>query len=317
VSATASIRQPVVIFGASGFVGRHVRQVLADADVTVVSREPGPVAPNERLVSIDLAKRETVAGLPAGAIVINLAYDSRGGRDANLAMGDGLAELCRTTSAVRCIHVSTAMVVGAVREFPVTEQTACAPQSSYQRVKLEVEERLHAALAGHTPLVVIRPTAVFGPGGANLVKLANDLAHRPWLENYLRSSLFGARPMNLVPVATVASAIRFATTKEIDGALTTWLVADDEAPGNNFRHVEDVMREALGLAPLRVPRLPALSLGLTAALRATGRLSFDPRTTFSSERLIEAGFKRPVTFEDALRDYAKVLAAEVRGAGRA
>jgi hypothetical protein len=33
--------------------------------------------------------------------------------------------------------------------------------------------------------------------------------------------------------------------------------------------------------------------------------------------LIEAGFKRPVTFEDALRDYAKVLAAEVRGAGRA
>ncbi len=200
------------------------------------------------------------------------------------------------------------MVVGLAGALPVTEATPCRPVTPYQRTKLEVEHRLRARLAEVCPCIVLRPTAVFGRGGWNLRKLVDDLATRPRYENYVRGCLFGRRPMNLVPVETVAGAIRFVALADTGAAGDLFLVADDEAATNNFLDVERTLRQALGMADDRLPRLLLPTGLLTTVLRLSGRLSFHPATTFSSARLERAGFVRPVTFAQALATYA----AEVR-----
>ena len=313
-AATAS---PLVVFGASGFVGTHLRRVLDGwpAGVTLVSRQPIPTG-GEQVVAGDLmAPSALVAALPSRPVVINLAYDPRGGHDANLALADGLARVCDLLEAPRLVHVSTAMVVGAVTDRPVTEETICRPKTPYQRTKLDVEHRLRERLGRR--LVVLRPTAVFGAGGLNLRKLVTDLTTRPWLENYLRACLFGSRPMNLVPVETVAAAVRFAATDAAAAGGPTWLVADDDAVENNFMDVEGLLRRALRMPPLPLPVIPVPPALLAAVLQVSGRLSFDPRTTFSSAAIESAGFSRPVAFAVALREYgttARVLTGAAPGA---
>jgi nucleoside-diphosphate-sugar epimerase len=306
---------PVIVTGASGFLGSHVREVLADAapEVVIVSRKQLSCAPHERLVCGDLRQPDGMArSLPASGVVLNLAYDPRASEDGNIELAQGVARLCMRLSATRLVHVSTAMVTGLVSERFVSETTACRPVSSYQKTKLDVEETLRG-MVDACPLVILRPAAIFGRGGRNLEKLAADLVTRPWYENYARSCLFGARPMNLVPVETVAAAVIFAAVSDVAVRDGLYLVADDESRGNNFRDIEAVLRQAFGLGRYPLPAVPLPRAALIAALKAAGRLSFDPRTQFSSARLSEAGFVRPVTFDDALVRYAADKAAAMAG----
>jgi len=311
---------PVVVFGASGFVGQHLRPTLDDGAtrVVIVSRQPVALSSGETLVQGDLMSPASLAPrLPRGAVVVNLAFDPRGGRDVNVQMADGLAALCAATGAVRVVHLSTAMVVGLVDERPVSETTVCRPRTDYQRTKLEVETRLQSALPTGCPLVILRPTAVFGADGQNLRKLVTDLTTRPWYENYLRLCLFGDRPLNLVPVETVVAAVRFAMASAAAPADGVYLVADDDAPGNNFHDVEQTVRVALGLPAYPCRRLPVPTVVLAALLRLTGRLSFDPRTVFSRARLDAAGFVPPVSFDEALGAYVSRVRAGCDASGDA
>ena len=304
-----SDERSLVIFGASGFVGRHLASRAAaswDGPTVMVTRRPlRPPAPAVTVLQSGLEDRGALLDrIPPGSAIVNLAYAASAGHDENLALADAVADICVAARAHRLVHVSTAMVVGRCRDRWITEETTCRPVTPYERTKLAVETRLRTRAADVCPLVVLRPTAVFGRGGANLRKLLHDLASRPWLENYLRGALYGARAMNLVPVETVVAAMLFAARADRVPAGETYLVGADEAPENNFRDVEQVLRRARRIAapPLPPLRLPAGALPLV--LRVAGRLSLDPRARFSSARLERAGFVAPIAFADALERYA-------------
>lgn len=302
-------RQPaLIVFGATGFVGRHVCSAAANwaGGVTVVTRHAASDV-SGTVVRGDIRNADAVVDtLPRGAVVVNLMWDVGGGRQANLAIADAVLDVCVRTAAVRLVHVSTAVVAGRVHERMVTEGTMCHPVTDYEQAKLDVEVRMRERLPGHGELVVLRPTAIFGRGGQNLRKLVSDLTTRPPLENYARACLFGRRPMNLVPVETVAAAILFAASTPRAAADEIYLVADDDAPENNFLDVEAVMRRALGLASRRIAPVPLPSVLRHLILRTAGGASVDPRTRFSSARLAAAGFIRPITFSEALQRHAEV-----------
>lgn len=297
----------VAVFGATGFVGRHALPALTasfDEVIAVTRRTFDAPVRGVRVIAGGLGNADSpLSAIPPGTTVVNFAYDATAGYDANIALAEGLATLCSRIGAARLVHMSTAMVAGVASDRLVTESTLSRPATPYQQTKLAVEEHLHRRLRGVCPLVVLRPTAVFGRGGVNLKKLVTDLTTRPWYENYLRSCLFGSRPMNLVPVETVVAAALFAATSARAVEDGRYLVADDEAHDNNFRDVEAIVRRELQLPDYPIPRLPVPATALTMALKAARRLSFDPRTRFSSERLDAAGFRRPVTFGDALVAY--------------
>ncbi len=243
--------------------------------------------------------------IPQGSAVVHLAYDAQAGADRNFALATRLAEACVRTGVERLIHVSTAVVVGRCDERVVTETTEPKPVTEYQRTKLEIEAIIGRLTRERVPVVTLRPTAVFGPGGANLVKLTDNLHQGPAWKNYLRSSVSGRRSMNLVPVETVVAAIQFALQSARALEDTLYLVSEDDSPGNNFREVERSLQRGLGLTDYPVPRVPVPQACLTLALGMTGRLSLHPRIRFSAARLARAGFVAPITFQEALDRYAR------------
>jgi nucleoside-diphosphate-sugar epimerase len=100
--------------------------------------------------------------------------------DVHVSGTANLLEAARAAGVGRFVHCSTVGVHGHVDEPPADETYRVAPADEYQRSKLE-GERLALRCHGETglPVVVIRPTAIYGPGDARLLKLFRLAAMRP------------------------------------------------------------------------------------------------------------------------------------------
>lgn len=264
-----------------------------------------------RTLAVDLQDREaTAAAIPEGSAVVHLAYWREGGAEGNLRMASSLAAACRVRGAERLVHVSTAVVAGRAPGEWVTEATPCRPADAYQRTKLRIEEELRLACAGATPLVILRPSAILGWGGATLRSLTRQLLHGSRLGNALRSALYARRPMHLVPVETVVAAVEHFLLRPALAGPDLFLVTDDEAPENTYRELERRLLRALGRRPRR-PEPPALPLWcLSVLLALTGRNVLTTGMRFSSALLRATGFGPPVDLADAIDAYGRRAAEE-------
>jgi nucleoside-diphosphate-sugar epimerase len=300
----------IAITGASGYVGRKlISTLLRDGSfrVKVLSRTGvvDGVAPGSvELVKGDLLSLASLQGfLEPGCIVVNLVYLWDAGEDANMAAMHNLVAECKTASIGRLVHVSTAAVAGRVDANLVDEATACVPTSEYGITKLKVEALLRDESRGGFDLVMLRPTAVFGVGAEPLSKLAKDILGGRWFRNYLKSSLFGRRRMNLVHIDNVVAAIVFVANQAKAFSGEVFIVSDDDAVANNFRDAESALMRGFGLPDYPLPRLP-LPLGvLRMLLLLLGRNNINPRCNYSGKKLEGLGFHRPMSFEAGLADY--------------
>jgi nucleoside-diphosphate-sugar epimerase len=313
---------PVVVLGATGFVGRHVVGGLATAGggrklVGVARRASAEALSGCRFHALDV-ERETarLAELvPAGAAVVQLLDlgGEAGGEGEAVDAARRLLDACARAGAVRLVHVGTAAVAGLAGGGTLDESSPCRPVDAYQRRKLAVEETLHREAPAGLDLVVLRPTAVFGEGGRNLVSLAASLtgpgAGGRRAACWARSALFARRSMNLVPVETVAAAVRWALEQPGPHGGEVYLVSADDEPGNTFRPVERALMAGLGVPDYRLPPPPLPPALLALLLRASGRLRLPPTVRFSPARLRSRGFAPPVPLAEALAGYARRLAA--------
>jgi nucleoside-diphosphate-sugar epimerase len=300
----------IAITGASGYVGgKLISALLRDGSfrVKVLSRTgvvdslaPGSV----ELVKGDLLSSASLQGfLEPDCIVVNLVYLWDAGEDANLAAMRNLVTACKTAGIGRLIHVSTAAVVGRADGDLVDEATVCVPTSEYGITKLKVEALLRDESQDGFDLVMLRPTAVFGPGAEPLSKLAKDLLAGRHFRNYMKSCLFGRRRMNLVHIDNVVAAIVFVASQAKAFSGDAFIVSDDDAGANNFRDVESALMRGFGVPDYPVPRLP-LPLGLLRVLLLLlGRNNINPRCNYSGQKLQGLGFRRPMSFEAGLAGY--------------
>lgn len=307
----------IAVIGASGYVGRKlVSALLRDGTfrVKVLSRT-GVVdylsSCDAELVKGDLLSPDSLLGfLEPGCIVVNLVFLWDAGEDANMAAMRNLVSACRAATISRLVHVSTAAVAGRVDTNLVDEATACVPISEYGSTKLKVEALLRDASLGGLDLVILRPTAVFGLGAEPLSRLAKDLLGGRSFRNYLKSSLFGRRRMNLVHIDNVVAAVIFVANHANAFLGKVFIVSDDDAIANNFLDVESALMRGFGLADYSVPRLP-IPLGvLRMLLLFKGRNNINPCCNYSGQKLQGLGFHRPMSFEAGLANYiAAYLAA--------
>jgi len=306
----------LVVLGGTGFIGGHfLSEALACGwSVRALTR-------SERLTAVeglqwvrgdmrDPAVWQTL--LVRGCVVVNLAHAQKAVDADAVATTSRFLEACARAGATRMVHCSSASVFGRAAMGDIDERTRCEPLSAYGRHKLAVEEVLFDSDAGAMEITVLRPTAVFGPGGAALRTLATSLAHGSRLQNYLRSSLFGHRRMHLVPVGKVVSALSFLCTIERRIHREVFIVGDDVEPLNNFRDVESLLMTALGVPAYSLPRLPVPSWLFRLALYARGRDETDPNCRYSSKKLCDFGFANKGGFESALRDYIALCSAELK-----
>ncbi len=306
-----SILKDLVVVGANGFIGRHLISSAAPSlgmRLRVLAHRGSPDGllnkENITVIKGDLLFPETLDTLCGkDATVVNAAYLRQGAPADNLAAVSNLLDACVKARIRRFIHCSTASVFGRVSGDVIDERAACNPVTEYETTKMRIEEIVRERSAGAFESVILRPTAIFGPGGKNLLKLAHDLRSGRRMSNYLKSCLFFRRTMNLVSVHNVAAAIELFIRAEKIADGEVYIVSDDDSAANNYSYVEERLMKGLGLPAYPLPVVPVPGCFSSFLLRMAGRTNDNPRRVYSCQKLREAGFRKAVSFEDALVDF--------------
>jgi nucleoside-diphosphate-sugar epimerase len=297
------------VLGATGFIGGHLLTLLAkhpDLDVRALAHATKDDAlfraPSLKWIRGGLEDANSLRNLlvPGGDLV-HLAFPTAWTPEMHIRAAQDLGELAAEMGVRRIVLCSTAVVTGRTVSPLVDETTPCAPLTDYERGKLGVEEALRQTCSGRVELVVLRPAAVFGSNGLALRSLVASLAHGNRFLNYVRSSLYGRRAMHLVPVENVLAAIMYARELSLASGHETFIVSNDDDPLNNFHDVEQILMASLGLQAYPIPlvRMPAVVLKM--ALHLKGRSEIDPAVNYRCDKLLRAGFVRPVQLVPALQ----------------
>lgn len=299
-----------VVTGGTGFIGRHlIASLVADGmRVKALTRQlpsAGSAPAAVEWVLGDAADAEIWRRLlEKNCTLINLAFSNIVATASAIATTEKMIEACAEGKVGHLIHCSTVSVYGRARESVLTEESACHPADSYGQIKLRIEQTLTEKVNDRFALTILRPSTVFGEGGDALMKLVTDLVYGRRLRSYLKSSLFSRRRTYLIPVETVVAAIRFVASRPESSRPSTFIVSDDEEPLNNFRDVEHIIMDELGLRPYPVPPLPLPKSLLEGLMKILGRSNANTQTIYRSDKLAALGFVKPLRLEAALRRFA-------------
>jgi len=301
----------IAVIGGSGFIGRNLVDYLlenSNHNIRLLSYRNKLLNLRnlERVIVVDgdlLDKQTLIELIKPGSTVINLAYLGRRSASDNVNAAQNLVKLCAEIGIRRLIHCSTAVVVGRTREKLIDEDAWCSPASEYEKTKLEIEELLLSQSRNLFELVVLRPTAIFGPHGKNLLKLANDLSKGSNFVNYLKSCLYNNRRMNLVCVSNVVSTIAFLVDVKEGVDRQRYIISDDEYAKNNYRDVELFLKKRIGQRDYVLPRIVIPPIFLLIMLRILSKSNYDLNRYYDSNKLEKLGYKKTATFDEGLSDF--------------
>jgi len=284
---------PVLVTGATGFVGGHLLEALAarGARIRALVRPGSDTARlkavgAELVVGAGLEDREAVARAVEGVeVVLHLAAVTRARTEAEYLRANAvgtrvLLEAGRSARRPprRVVYLSSLAAVGpSVDGRPVTAAETPRPLTAYGRSKLAGEEACREAAEEGVEVVVLRAPAVYGPRDRDLLTFFR-LAARGVLPVPTR----GERRLQLVHVAYLAEAlIRGATAPAAAGV---YHIADPR-PYAWTELVTEVAR-AVGRRARLVP-VPAGLVRVAAALSEWSAAAVGRATIFNRDKARE------------------------------
>jgi nucleoside-diphosphate-sugar epimerase len=302
----------IAITGATSFIGERLLDYLGCREdfqirVLIHRNRSSKILNRNNIITVegDLMCPETLNGLIIpGCTVVNLVYLRGRSKQENLMAMGNLAGACAEAKIKRFIHCSTAVVAGRVPNNVINENTTCNPINEYEITKLAVEKILLERYSNLFEIVILRPTAVFGPGGKNLLKLADALREGNSVINYLKSCLFNYRKMNMVYIDNVVAAIAFLIDINEKMDREIFNVSDDEHPLNNYGDIEKYLMKSFGHKNYKIPRIPLPFFILALFLKLAGRSNLNPASVYDCQKLLSAGFKKPALFDEGLAYFA-------------
>lgn len=303
--------QSLVILGANGFlgnilIGRLGASIPIKAVIRDKSRTKKPEQKNVTWVEADILIPSSLNNIiQNGDVVINLAYIASGSDIKNLQLIDNIINACMNKKASRLLHCSTAVVVGSTLKTKITEDETCYPLSSYEKNKLMLEKSLLSIPSKILDVGILRPTAIIGPGGRNLLKFVKSYKDSTRFINYIRSCLFSYRPMHLVPVNDVADALIHLAFYPSNLNRNIFIISADDDINNNFNRVEKILMDSLGLKPYFIPVIPLPLFILSFLLWIKNRSATNMKRIYIYEKIRLTGFKRRDTLKKAIYEFSK------------
>lgn len=212
------------VTGSSGYIGSRLVTTLQELghEVTGIDRRPASSSAPNRFIQADLLEASELACVLAGAdTVFHLAAakDDWGltaeeyYRD-NVHATRALIDAGREAGVTNWIFYSTVAVLGASRE-PLDETAPATPVIPYGASKAEAETLFHELAADdrHARVLIMRPSAVYGPGAppnTNIYRLieavyrnrfvtignGRALKTTSYLDNLLAATLFAMEHMD-------------------------------------------------------------------------------------------------------------------------
>lgn len=208
----------ILVTGATGFIGGQLaRALVAQGEaVRVLARDPGRVQVAEvEAVRGDLGDPASLAAAVQGVDRVYhcaswIAYKAPWEQvwQVNVQGAANLLDACVDAGVRRVVHMSSVAAGGPSPDGrPVREDDPPAPlDDPYGRSKLEQERLALAYGARGLEVVVVRPSAVYGPGDPEGINLLLKLVHRSLLPFYLgsRQTLVNVVPVKDVVAGTIA-----------------------------------------------------------------------------------------------------------------
>ncbi|MEX2571852.1 MAG: NAD-dependent epimerase/dehydratase family protein [Gemmatimonadota bacterium] len=266
-----------LVTGATGFIGRHLVDQLADRgwQIRALVRASSDVRHLEQvgaqLATGDLASADSLARAADGCdtvfhlAAVTAARSEGVYRRANVEGVETLvgAILASSRPPRRLVYLSSYAACGPATPGQLRPREAPpAPLTAYGRTKLAGEGVAKTAIANDVQVLIIRAPAVYGPG---------DRALLP----YFRLVRWGLAPepggaerqLHLLFAPDLASALRRAA----DAPTGTFAVAEPVV--HRWSDVVSAMASALGRRPLRFALPAPLLRSAAAATEAIGRFS--------------------------------------------
>lgn len=299
------------LLGGTGFIGSHLIQELVKLHGVNSS-----ILSHRRKVDLNLPKTcKVIRGslldkesldnfIEPRSTVINLSNIGAESFGDNMAGALNLARVCTAKKVKRIIHCSTAVVAGRTTSSVVNEETKCIPSTAYEKNKLQIENLLLDRIKNNTEIVIVRPTAVFGRNGKNLLKLAKEVRLKSRAILLLKTSLNYKRRLNLISVENVAAAFLFFVKSKDSYYRQRFIVSDDNVEENNYFDVVNLLCKYFRKRPVRAMFIPFRYAILRAGLIALRRSNICSDRVYSADKLFNSGFRPPVQFQDGIKKFA-------------
>lgn len=257
---SGSARRPVLVLGASGFIGSRVVAALSAHPMwrpVAAGRRAAPDGsrPDDSRMVLDATDAAAVQAAVRGvAAVVNCIAGAEG------TMTRATEVLCDARPA-RIVHLSSMAVYGAASGTVHEDATPVAPVSGYGQAKIECETRVRRFADSGGEAVVLRPTCVFGPGS---VQWTTRIARLLQARRLGDLGAAGDGRCNLAFIDDVAAAV--VASLEAPSGLVLNVNSSAELTWNQF-----LLRFARALGATPVRRIPARELMLETKLLAIPR----------------------------------------------
>jgi UDP-glucose 4-epimerase len=266
-----------VVVGATGFLGAALARHLAGLGHQVDGMGSGDLDLRAPAAAAELSARLGVHGVPVLCSALTPPRaSSLDGFGENLAMVASVARAVEDGAPPACVYVSSDGVY-AWTETETTEETPPRPVGYYAAAKYAGEAVLRTACgAAGVPLLVLRPSAVFGPGDPHRAYGPNRFAGSAQREGRIVLLGTGDERRDHLYVEDFAA---YASALIAGGASGTFNLASGTS--RTFAEVAEAIRALVG-PDVRIERAPARepvrhrSFDVTRLLAAAPAVSLTP-----------------------------------------